>query len=492
MKLPGAWRKNVGVSLPSSPPQLPKWPFLLADAAFLAAAGFIAAQAERPLGAPAALAIAGCVAGAAAALFIPFLVEYSRRQDEALDERQRSLEALAQTVSNAAEQIGIAASGLHEIAELAQKNLKHAEHLPQRLQERVAELEASFSSARDDDREELERELSVLRGSESERLESTAEKIARAATDWAKAEAAAVRHVAAAKSLLAEIDQRLAAVAAPPIVALPPVVPPAPRAESNSRSGHSEPVAMPAPAQTPVPLPVQTPAVASTPAPVSESAAISIDASASPPAAVVPSAVARIADAPSDLPSPVAVRPPPIAAAEIPVAQVPAPAPAPIADQAPVVAAASKDAPVAANPLPEDFPAIEPAPVPASKKRSPRKPVAAPIDDTPLLDSAEFAQESPEESAPASSVSADGATRLLVTAYIGIGNRLFIRGDGPGLNWDKGVPLQFVSIGKWRWETPEATAPISFKLLKNDRDECKSPADSPLEPGRQQELTATF
>ena len=89
-------------------------------------------------------------------------------------------------------------------------------------------------------------------------------------------------------------------------------------------------------------------------------------------------------------------------------------------------------------------------------------------------------------------ISSDGATRLLVTAYIGIGNRLFIRGDGPGLSWDKGVPLQFVSIGKWRWETADATAPVKFKLFKNDESECTALGAQSLEPGHQQEITATF
>lgn len=89
-------------------------------------------------------------------------------------------------------------------------------------------------------------------------------------------------------------------------------------------------------------------------------------------------------------------------------------------------------------------------------------------------------------------LSSDGATRLLVTAYIGIGNRLFIRGDGPGLNWDKGVPLQFVSIGKWRWETNDATGPVQFKLLKNDELECTALGTQLLDPGHQQEVMATF
>jgi len=89
-------------------------------------------------------------------------------------------------------------------------------------------------------------------------------------------------------------------------------------------------------------------------------------------------------------------------------------------------------------------------------------------------------------------VTADGASRLLATAYIGIGNRLFIRGDGPGLTWEKGVPLQFVSIGKWRWETTEAAAPITFKLYKNDTVECTALGEQLITPGHLTEVTAAF
>jgi hypothetical protein len=91
-----------------------------------------------------------------------------------------------------------------------------------------------------------------------------------------------------------------------------------------------------------------------------------------------------------------------------------------------------------------------------------------------------------------SSITSDGSTRLIATAYIGIGNRLFIRGDGPGLSWEKGVPLQFVSIGKWRWDTPDATAPVTAKLYKNDQVECLGLGLLTLEPGRQHEVNAGF
>jgi hypothetical protein len=168
----------------------------------------------------------------------------------------------------------------------------------------------------------------------------------------------------------------------------------------------------------------------------------------------------------------------------------------------------------AAPSAPEAAPA--PAPVAATeiakpeRKRAPRKPRAdTPAPATETL-SAKIAAAEPTlnlgdsppatESAPAAapaergerSVSSDGATRLLVTAYIGIGNRLFIRGSGPGLSWDKGLPLQFVSIGKWRWETNDATAPVQFKLYKNDDSECASLGTQTLDPGRQEEVTATF
>ena len=89
-------------------------------------------------------------------------------------------------------------------------------------------------------------------------------------------------------------------------------------------------------------------------------------------------------------------------------------------------------------------------------------------------------------------LTSDGATRLIATAYIGIGNRLFIRGEGPGLSWEKGVPLQFVSIGKWRWETNDATAAVQFKLYKNDEVECAALGTQSLDPGYQQEVTAGF
>ena len=56
---------------------------------------------------------------------------------------------------------------------------------------------------------------------------------------------------------------------------------------------------------------------------------------------------------------------------------------------------------------------------------------------------------------------------VLATAYIGIGNFLFIRGNAPGLTWDKGIRCSFHSIGKWIWLNP-GTEPVEVAFYKND------------------------
>ncbi len=150
-----------------------------------------------------------------------------------------------------------------------------------------------------------------------------------------------------------------------------------------------------------------------------------------------------------------------------------------------------------------ETPAVTEEPKP-KKPRAPRKPKP---EDTLAAMSAEPAtengpdaaaespvassEESSEPSPVEASVSSDGATRLLVTAYIGIGNKLFIRGDGPGLSWDKGVPMQFVSIGKWGWASNDVTMPVACKLYKNDETAALS-GEIFLEAGKHVELTALF
>ena len=192
-------------NLPSDTPRLPKWPFFVSDAILFAIVALIAAYGPRPVqGWPLFAAVASGVLGAILFL-IPLLADYARKQDEALDERQRALETLSRTVATSAEQISIAANGLHELLELSHRNLKHAEQLPHKLQEKIAEFQQLLATANDEEKEELERELATLRGSDSERLESTADKVHKAAADWAKLEAATAQHLSGASEALAKL-----------------------------------------------------------------------------------------------------------------------------------------------------------------------------------------------------------------------------------------------------------------------------------------------
>ncbi len=51
---------------------------------------------------------------------------------------------------------------------------------------------------------------------------------------------------------------------------------------------------------------------------------------------------------------------------------------------------------------------------------------------------------------------------------VGFGNTLFIRGDGPGLNWEKGARLDCIASDHWKIELEAGSRPVVFKLLIND------------------------
>jgi len=87
-------------------------------------------------------------------------------------------------------------------------------------------------------------------------------------------------------------------------------------------------------------------------------------------------------------------------------------------------------------------------------------------------------EEAEAEVAPAAPESAaDGTgTALIVNLMIGIGNKPFVRGTGSGLSQDKGIPMSFLGIGRWRWISPDPEAPATVEVWKNDQ----SPMGEPL------------
>ncbi len=497
--------------LPSDLPRLPKWPFLVGDAALLAVAGLSFVHSPQPLSGTVLALITGCVALGAVLAAIPFITDYAHRQDLALDERQRALEALASTTATAAEQIGIAAQGLHSIAELAQKNLRQAEQLPYKLQERIAEFQQQLATAEEDEREELERELATLREAESDRLETTVGKIHRATADWAKLEDT-VRALSAIQEMLGKLPATGAATAeqlqhaiteasAQAAAELKKAGLAAEQSWQKTQAQHQRLVDEHLAAA----LHQLEEHFSRSTAQLAARLTSATPAPAAPLAGAHPGVPAGPAHTAAEPPATVKVAPP-----AVPVPSAPAPAPKPAtpaplvpADTPAVVVAPTPVVPAKVTPPPENPP--RPVAPPAPKIAAPAKPAPTP-DDQPqlglLIDPppahpeekpmAEYSQTGADEAPAPPALSADGATRLLVTAYVGIGNRLFLRGVGPGLRPDKGVPLQFISIGKWRWETADATAPVKLRLYKNDQLECSTVGELTLEPGRQAEITASF
>jgi hypothetical protein len=48
------------------------------------------------------------------------------------------------------------------------------------------------------------------------------------------------------------------------------------------------------------------------------------------------------------------------------------------------------------------------------------------------------------------------------------GVKLFVRGVGPGLDVDKGAPMQQSGHGKWQWICPEQGKPCVITVWEND------------------------
>lgn len=115
-------------------------------------------------------------------------------------------------------------------------------------------------------------------------------------------------------------------------------------------------------------------------------------------------------------------------------------------------------APVAAAP--------EPVAAPAAAEEAPAEEEAS---EEEVIEEVEDAPE--EEAVPAADEAAPSGTgtALIVNLMIGIGNKPFVRGTGPGLSRDKGVPMSFLGIGRWQWVSPDPEAPATVEVWKNDQ-----------------------
>lgn len=82
-------------------------------------------------------------------------------------------------------------------------------------------------------------------------------------------------------------------------------------------------------------------------------------------------------------------------------------------------------------------------------------------------------------------------TQVEARIDVGFGNVLFIRGQGDGLSWEKGQPLQCVDGRIWTWSTTSAKDKVVFKLLLNDQTWAKG-EDLVVKAGERLEVAPAF
>jgi len=142
-----------------------------------------------------------------------------------------------------------------------------------------------------------------------------------------------------------------------------------------------------------------------------------------------------------------------------------------------------------------------PAPPAAAVKAIAKPPIAPPVAFT-----LKIAKPVPAVAKPAPAVAkpapapvvpvAPAPPKPLVTTVaaridVGLGNELFIRGEGNGLSWEKGQLLECMDPTTWIWTTTQAKTAVVFKLLLNDQVWSLG-NDLTVEPGQKVEVTPTF
>lgn len=83
--------------------------------------------------------------------------------------------------------------------------------------------------------------------------------------------------------------------------------------------------------------------------------------------------------------------------------------------------------------------------------------------------------------------------KTIITAKIdiGFGNTLFLRGEGPGLSWDVGVPMNSAGSDTWSATVNGAKSQVVFKFLVNDIS-WNVGEDYVVDPGSTVTLAPTF
>jgi hypothetical protein len=130
---------------------------------------------------------------------------------------------------------------------------------------------------------------------------------------------------------------------------------------------------------------------------------------------------------------------------------------------------------------------VEPKPV--KKTVAPRKkaaPKASPAVEAPAAPATTIVAPT-----PAHAKVSGAATTITARIDIGFGNTLFVRGEGPGLSWDRGVAMDCAADDVWSITFPEAGGQVIFKFLVNDLS-WSAGSDYVVPAGKSVEFTPSF
>lgn len=98
----------------------------------------------------------------------------------------------------------------------------------------------------------------------------------------------------------------------------------------------------------------------------------------------------------------------------------------------------------------------------------------------------------PARKAPAKKPAAQTtSTSIIADIDVGFGNTLYLRGEGPGLSWERGLAMDCVADNRWAITISNAASPIVFKFLLNDATWCAG-NDYSVEPGGSITITPVF
>lgn len=145
----------------------------------------------------------------------------------------------------------------------------------------------------------------------------------------------------------------------------------------------------------------------------------------------------------------------------------------PAAKTAAKAPATEKKAAVAKKPVAAKLAAVKPAKAKAAKPSI--APAVKPVKASPKT-----------KAKPASVV-----TTIVAAIDVGFGNHLTLRGEGPGLSWETGVPLECVGDDRWSITLSETAQPIVCKFLINDLTWCAG-EDYTVLPGSTVVLSPVF